>query len=133
MRDRTVSTPAARMLRTGALAGVALASLTLAACARDWPSRADDISLGSRQLAVRFTDGAVCRADIQPEGGQGMFLNCPHPARFDVRVKKQNILASALGDVVSPYAVVTIYSEDGRSQVFRTPDTSAPGAEMRRD
>ncbi|MEI4487589.1 hypothetical protein V8J36_15465 [Frigidibacter sp. MR17.14] len=84
-------------------------------------ARVDDIKLTSKQLTVRFKDGAVCRSTMQPEGGMGMFIDCPHHARFDVRVKRQSWLAPALGDLVEPYATVVIIAEDGRAETFKTP------------
>ncbi len=91
------------------------------------PVRADRIGLTSRKLTVWFADGSVCRAPIEAEGGQGMFVDCPHPARFDVRIERQNLLAPVLGDLVAPVATVTVISADGRAQTFLTPGSRMPG------
>lgn len=90
-------------------------------------TRAESVQLGSQSLAVRFTDGVSCRADLPPGGGQGMFVDCPHEARFAVQVDHQNWLEPALGDMVQPYARIRITTEDGRVQDFRTPASAVPG------
>lgn len=98
-------------------AGAALASL---------PVRADAIKLTSSQLTVRFKDGAVCRTPMQKDGGMGMFVDCPHQARFDVKIDHPSWLASVASDVFSPYATVRIISEDGQVQKFVTPGSRDP-------
>ncbi|MEI4473376.1 hypothetical protein [Frigidibacter sp. MR17.24] len=108
------------VLLTSLALGLPLSALPAAAGA-PWPARVDGIKLTSDRLTVRFTDGAVCRSTMQPEGGMGMFIDCPHQARFDVRIQRQNWLKPALGDLVEPYATVAITSEDGRVERFKTP------------
>lgn len=91
------------------------------------PVRADRIGLTSQKLTVWFADGSVCRAPIQAEGGQGMFIDCPHPARFNVRIQRQSLLAPVLGDLVAPLATVTVIAADGRAQQFLSPGSRMPG------
>jgi len=122
---RRISTP--RFRRAGLLALLPALLLGTALSAGSWPVRADRIGLTSQRLTVWFADGSVCRAAMQSEGGQGMFTDCPHPARFDVRIQRQNFLAPVLGDLVSPLATVTVISADGRTQKFLTPDSRMPG------
>ncbi|AMY68450.1 hypothetical protein [Frigidibacter mobilis] len=113
--------------RVGLLVLLPALVLGTALSAGSWPVRADRIGLTSQKLTVWFADGSVCRAAIQSEGGQGMFTDCPHPARFDVRIKRQNFLAPVLGDLVAPLGTVTVISADGRAQKFLTPASRMPG------
>lgn len=89
--------------------------------------RAADVGLTSAELTVWFQDGEVCRAPMQAEGAQGMFLDCRHPVRFNVRIERQNWLQPVLGDMVAPYARIEIVAPDGRVQRFRTPRSLMPG------
>ena len=114
---RRISKP----LRAAALALLPALVLGTAVGAASWPVRADRIGLTSQKLTVWFADGSVCRAAIQAEGGQGMFTDCPHPARFDVRIQRQSFLAPVLGDLVAPLGTVTVISADGRAQKFLSP------------
>ncbi len=116
-----------RPLRAAALALLPVLLLGTTLSAAPWPVRADRIGLTSQKLTVWFADGAVCRAAIQAEGGQGMFTDCPHPARFDVRIQRQSFLAPVLGDLVAPLGTVTVISADGRTQKFLSPGSRMPG------
>lgn len=96
--------------------------LALAGCAAlTGPARPDRVSLGGEDLSVHFTDGVTCRATVAATGGEGAFDGCAHPAHWQVVIHKRNYLEPVLGAAVSPYATVTILSEDGRPTVFQTP------------
>lgn len=116
-----------KTLCAAALAVLPALLLGTSASAGSWPVRADRIGLTSQKLTVWFADGSVCRAAMQAEGGQGMFTDCPHPARFDVRIQRQSFLAPVLGDLVAPLATVKVISADGRTQKFVTPGSRMPG------
>lgn len=116
-----------RPFRAAALALLPALLLGASLNAGSWPVRADRIGLTSQKLTVWFADGSVCRAAMQAEGGQGMFTDCPHPARFDVRIQRQSFLAPVLGDLVAPLGTVTVISADGRAQKFLSPASRMPG------
>lgn len=105
-----------------AFAATAAAALVLPVHAGATPiSRVDDARLTSSKLTVRFQDGVVCRAAIEPDGGMGMFVSCPHKVRFDVKINRPNWFGPVLGDIVAPYGSVRIIAEDGNAQTFLSP------------
>ena len=99
-----------------------LAALALAGCAAlIGMARPDGVSLGGESLAVHFTDGVTCRANVPQAGGEGEFENCAHPAHWQVAIHKRNYLEPVFGAAVSPYATITILTEGDRRTVFETP------------
>lgn len=106
------------MTRIGILAALAL----LAGCTGPLPeARPDHVRLTGTTLAVVFTDGITCRADITVPAGE--LTDCPHPLAYDVVIHRQSHLDGVLAGLVSPYATVTLSNAAGRLWRYRTPET----------
>jgi hypothetical protein len=95
-------------------------AVVLAGCAGPVPgARPDRISLSSETLAVVFSDGITCRADIAAAPA-GRLRDCPHPLDYAVTIERQSHLA-ALGDLFSPYGTVVLRDGAGRDWHWRSP------------
>lgn len=77
---------------------------------------------GADRLAVVFSDGVICHAQVPRSGGQGQFADCAHPARYAVVVRARNILEPIFEAAVSPYATVTVTDTDDRVKAFALPE-----------
>lgn len=73
------------------------------------------------RLAVRFSDGATCRAIVPSTGGEGVFDACPQAQGYAVDVRHRNLLEPVFGAAVTPYATVTLTAASGRVTTFDLP------------
>lgn len=101
--------------------------LLLAGCAQWQVSGAPPVSasLGGERLAVTFSDGEVCHADVPLTGGAGTFADCPDRGGWQVTISKRNLLEPIFGAVVSPYGRIAVTGPTGRTWVFITPPPHA--------
>lgn len=99
--------------------------LALAGCGLVNPAPGiDGLQLSERQLILRFTDGVVCRTDLQADTSpSGEFADCAHPASYAIGYGRPNILGGLLPDAVEPYAEIAITHGAGRVDRFRTPQS----------
>lgn len=106
-----------------ALIGAALLAACVQAPGAAVPMAARLASGGAAgdRLEVRFSDGAVCRATVAPEGGQGVFDACPQARGYAVMVRHRNLLEPIFGAAVEPYATVTLTGASGRVTAFELP------------
>ncbi len=99
------------------------AALLLAGCA-EWGARAVHpvaARLGGERLAVTFSDGQVCHADVPMAGGAGTFADCPDRGGWQATIGKRNLLEPIFGAAVSPYGRITVAGPTGWARVFITP------------
>lgn len=103
---------------------LAFATMLLVAGCAQWPvSGAHPVSasLGGERLAVTFSDGEVCHADVPLTGGAGTFADCPDRGEWQAHISKRNLLEPIFGAAVSPYGRITVTGPTGRAWVFVTP------------
>lgn len=93
-------------------------ALMAGACAAPAP-RPETLRLSADQIRIGFSDGRVCRA---PLAAQGHIADCPVPVDYRVTGLRQNWLRPVLGDLVEPFADVTVIAA-GNRYVFRTPQS----------
>lgn len=102
------------------------AGLALAGCA-NWPvPAAQPVSawLGGERLAVTFSDGRTCHAQVPLTGGAGTFADCPDRGDWQAIIHKRNLLEPVFGRAVAPYGRITVTGPTGRVWVFVMPPPS---------
>lgn len=104
-----------------------IAALPLAGCAGWTGTDPHPVSarLGGERLAVTFSDGEVCHADVPLSGGAGTFADCPDRGGWRASIQKRNLLEPVFGAAVSPYGRIAVTGPTGRAWVFITPPPHA--------